>query len=194
MKLWQIVGGTALSFALAGCATHQQTPPPESPNSTASPSSSPAITGPNVSGVVNIAQNVALPSDAVLTVTLSDASQPDAPSRIIAQKVARTQGKQAPFTFILPYNPQDIQPNANIILSAAVTINDRLAFITSNIKQVITDANGTRADLNLVPVTSVPVATKPSFLGPMGNPVSNDNGAQGSTSPMQSGTAPITSY
>lgn len=178
MKLWQIVGGTALSFALAGCATHQQTPPPDSPNSTASPSMRPAITGPNVSGVVNISQNVALPPDAVLTVTLSDASQPNAPSRVIAQKVARTVGKQAPFSFILPYNPQDIQPNARIILSAAVTINDRLVFITDNIKEVVTHAMGTRADLNLVPVTSVPVMTKPAGLGPMGNPVAPDaNGA-----------------
>ena len=170
MKLWQIVGGTALSFALAGCATHPQTPPPDSPNSTASPNARPAITGPNVSGVVNISQRIALPPDAVLTVTLSDASLADAPSRVIAQKVARTEGKQAPFSFILPFNPQDIQPNARIILSAAVTVNDRLVFITQDIKEVINGAAGTHANLQLVPVTSVPVATKPTGLGPMGNP------------------------
>jgi len=132
----------------------------------------PAITGPNVSGVVNISQRVALPPDAVLTVTLSDASMADAPSRVIAQKVARTEGKQAPFSFILPYNPQDIKPNARIILSAAVSENGRLMFITQDIKEVINNAMGTRADLQLVPVTSVPVATKPTGLGPMGNPYS----------------------
>lgn len=190
MKLWQIVGGTALSFALAGCASHPQTPPPESPNSTAGAPSSPGITGPNVSGVVNIAQPIALPPDAVLTVTLSDASMADAPSRVIAQKVARTDGKQAPFTFILPYNPQDIQPNAHIILSAAVTMNGRVVFITDNIKEVINNAMGTRADLNLVPVASVPVATKPSGLGPMGNPVSPDP----SGAPMPPTAAPTSSW
>ncbi|EIC82352.1 YbaY family lipoprotein [Serratia sp. M24T3] len=189
MKLWQIVGGTALSFAIAGCSSHQPTPPPASPNSTASSSSSPAITGPNVSGVVNISQAIALPPDAVLTVTLSDASVPNAPSRIIAQKVARTQGKQAPFSFILPFNPQDIQPNARILLSAAVTMNNRVVFITDNIKEVITDAQGTRADLNLVPVPSVPVATKPAGLGPMGNPMTN-----GSNSAPMPPMAPTSSW
>lgn len=185
MKLWQIVGGTALSVALAGCAPHHQSPPPGSPNSSASPSAMPAITGPNVSGVINISQRVALPPDAVLTVTLSDASMADAPSRVIAQKVARTEGKQAPFSFILPYNPQDIQPNARIILSAAVTVNDRLMFITDNIREVINGAKGTRADLNLVPVTAVPVMTKPSGSGLMG-------GGMSEAPPPQ--PAPMTSY
>lgn len=180
MKLWQIVGGTALSFALAGCATHP-TPPPESPNSSASPSTRPAITGPNVSGTVNIAQRMALPPDSVLTVTLSDASMADAPSRVIAQKVARTEGKQAPFSFILPYNPQDIQPNSHIILSAALTINGHLAFITKDIKEVINDAKGTRADLELVPATSVPVVTQPA-AAPMTPGISSQpNGAPAQT-------------
>jgi putative lipoprotein len=182
MKFWQIVGGTALSLALASCATHQQTPPPVPPNSSASPSTQPAITGPNVSGIVNISQRVALPPDAVLTVTLSDASMADAPSRVIAQKVARTEGKQAPFSFILPYNPQDIQPNAHIILSAAITVNGQMTFITDNIKEVINGAQGTRADLQLVPVASVPVTTKPSALGPLSNP--NNPGLESQPAPV----------
>ena len=96
MKLWQIVGGTALSLTLAGCAQHHEAPAQQAPvNSAASPASQPAITGPNVSGSVFINQRVALPPDAVLTVTLSDASLADAPSKVISQKVARTQGKQS---------------------------------------------------------------------------------------------------
>src|SRR5471030_2891139 len=112
MKLWQIVGGTALSLTLAGCASQHSTPAQEAPANTSASPSGPAITGPNVSGTVNISQRIALPPDAVLTVTMSDASMSDAPSRVIAQKVARTGGKQSPFTFILPYNPQDIVPIA----------------------------------------------------------------------------------
>ncbi|MFP1452502.1 YbaY family lipoprotein [Escherichia coli] len=46
----------------------------------------PAIQQPNVSGTVWIRQKVALPPDAVLTVTLSDASLADAPSKVLAQK------------------------------------------------------------------------------------------------------------
>lgn len=90
MKLWQIVGGTALSLTLAGCAQHHEAPAQQPPvNTAASPDTGPAITGPNVSGSVFINQRVALPPDAVLTVTLSDASVADAPSRVISQKVAR---------------------------------------------------------------------------------------------------------
>lgn len=170
MKLWQIVGGTALSLTLAGCASQHTAPAPQEPvNSSASPSG-PAITGPNVSGIVNISQRIALPPDAVLTITLSDASMADAPSRVITQKVARTEGKQAPFTFILPYNPQDIAPNARVILSAVVTVNGQIAFVTDSIKEVINRGQGTRADLQLIPVASVPVATKPTALGPQSNP------------------------
>jgi len=169
MKLWQIFGGAALSITLAGCASNHQAAPPVPPNSSANLTDSPAITGPNVSGQVNIAQRVALPADAVLTVTLSDASIADAPSRVIAQRVARTQGKQAPFSFILPYNPQDIKPDAHVILSAAISINGRITFITDNIKQVINGGQGTRADLQLVPVPSVPV--------PEANPLSIESTA-----------------
>ena len=100
-----------------------------------------------------------MPPDAVLTVTLSDASLADAPSKVLAQRAVRTEGKQAPFSFVLPYNPSDVQPNARILLSAAVTINDKLVFITDTVQEAI-NHGGTKVDLNLVPVqqTEVPVA------------------------------------
>jgi putative lipoprotein len=89
---------------------------------------------------------------------LSDASLADAPSKVLAQKVARTDGKQAPFSFVLPFNPADIQPNARILLSAAITVDGKLLFITDTIQEVV-NRNGTKADLILVPVqqTAVPV-------------------------------------
>lgn len=154
MKLVPILSGLAIALALAGCAnTHQQ-----SQNQTSAPgaAATQAIQGPNVSGNVWIRQKVALPPDAVLTVTLSDASLADAPSKVLAQKVTRTEGKQAPFSFVLPYNPADIQPNARILLSAAVTINDKLVFITDTVQEVI-NHGGTKSDLTLVPVQQTPL-------------------------------------
>ena len=155
MKLVPILSGLAIALTLAGCAqTHQQSqnqsPAPEAAAQAA------AITGPNVSGTVWIRQKVALPPDAVLTVTLSDASLADAPSKVLSQKVTRTEGKQAPFSFVLPYNPAEIQPNARILLSAAVTINDKLVFITDTVQEVI-NHGGTKVDLTLVPVQQTPV-------------------------------------
>ncbi|MEX3019043.1 YbaY family lipoprotein [Kluyvera sp. STS39-E] len=155
MKLVPILSGLAIALAVAGCAqTHQQ-----SQNQTPAPEAAAAaqpISGPNVSGNVIIRQKVALPPDAVLTVTLSDASLADAPSKVLSQKVTRTEGKQAPFSFVLPYNPADIQPNARILLSAAVTLNGKLLFITDTIQEVI-NRGGTKADLMMVPVQQTPV-------------------------------------
>ncbi|CAI0783239.1 Uncharacterised protein [Serratia entomophila] len=161
MKLWQIVGGAAaLTMALAGCAQKSaDVPTPTAGNPTAQTQ----IQGPAVTGSVNIRQRIALPPDAVLTVTLSDASLADAPSKVIAQRAVRTDGKQAPFNFVLPYNPADIQPNARIILSAAVTVNGQMIFITDTIQEVV-NRNGTRADLLLVPVQGVPVQAAPTAM------------------------------
>ncbi|MNU00076.1 hypothetical protein D3C72_2431110 [compost metagenome] len=79
---------------------------------------------------------------------------------MLAQSAVRTEGKQAPFSFTLPYNPADIQPNARIILSAAITVNGQLTFITDTIQEVI-NRNGTHADLLLVPVQNMPIQTAP---------------------------------
>ena len=150
MKLWQMVGGAAaLTITLAGCAHKNADVPTQTASQT-------QIQGPTVQGSVNIRQRIALPPDAVLTVTLSDASLADAPSRVISQRAMRTEGLQSPFRFTLPYNPADIQPNARIILSAAITVDGQLMFITDTIQEVI-NRNGTQADLLLVPVQNVPV-------------------------------------
>lgn len=159
MKLVHIVSGFAIAVVLTACAGRSaniQTPAPD-PNAVGT-TAQPVIQQPNVSGTISIRQRVALPPDAVLTVTVSDASQADARSKVITQKAVRTGGKQAPFSFVLPYNPADIQPDALILLSAAITINDKLVFVTETVKPII-NQGGTRADLVLVPVpqTAVPL-------------------------------------
>lgn len=155
MKLWQIITAAAtLTITLAGCAHKSaDTPMQAADNAVASQTQ---IQGPMVKGSINIRQRITLPPNAVLTVTLSDASLADAPSRVISQRAIRTEGQQAPFSFALPYNPADIQPNARIILSAAITVNGQLMFITDTIQEVL-DRNTTQADLLLVPNVPLPV-------------------------------------
>jgi len=160
MKLVPMLSGIAMAVALSACAGKSA----DVPVPTANPNGINTLTQqtiqqPNVSGTIWLRQKVALPPDAVLTVTLSDASLADAPSKVISQRAVRTEGKQAPFSFVLPYTPSEVQPNARILLSAAVTINDKLVFITDTVQEVINNG-GVKADLNLVPVqqTAVPVA------------------------------------
>ncbi|OFC60710.1 hypothetical protein BBW68_14460 [Candidatus Erwinia dacicola] len=54
------------------------------------------------------------------------------------QRVGRTEGKQAPFQFTLPFNLAGIQPKARILLNAAVSVDGKLMFITNTVKQVVT--------------------------------------------------------
>ena len=155
MKLVPMLSGVAMAVALSACADKSAdvAVPTATPNGINTLSQQ-AIRQPNVSGTIWIKQKVALPPDAVLTVTLSDASLADAPSKVLAQRAVRTEGKQAPFSFVLPYNPSDVQPNARILLSAAV-------FITDTVQEAV-NKGGTKIDLTLVPVqqTEVPVATQ----------------------------------
>ncbi|MCG0458847.1 YbaY family lipoprotein [Enterobacter cloacae complex sp. ECC445] len=160
MKLVPMLSGVAIAVALSACAGKSaQVPVPAADPNGINTLSQQSIQQPNVSGTIWIKQKVALPPDAVLTVTLSDASLADAPSKVLAQRAVRTEGKQAPFSFVLPYNPSDVQPKARILLSAAVTINGKLVFITDTVQEAINNG-GTKIDLNLVPVqqTEVPVA------------------------------------
>ena len=160
MKLVPMLSGVAIAVALSACAGKSaQVPVPAADPNGINTLSQQSIQQPNVSGTIWIKQRVALPPDAVLTVTLSDASLADAPSKVVAQRAVRTEGKQAPFSFVLPYNPADVQPNARILLSAAVTINGKLVFITDTVQEAINNG-GTKIDLNLVPVqqTEVPIA------------------------------------
>ncbi|MCU6389639.1 YbaY family lipoprotein [Enterobacter quasiroggenkampii] len=160
MKLVPMLSGVAIAVALSACAGKSaQVPVPAADPNGINTLSQQSIQQPNVSGTIWIKQKVALPPDAVLTVTLSDASLADAPSKVVAQRAVRTEGKQAPFSFVLPYNPSDVQPNARILLSAAVTINGKLVFITDTVQEAINNGR-TKIDLNLVPVqqTEVPIA------------------------------------
>ncbi|MEO3989703.1 YbaY family lipoprotein [Pseudocitrobacter cyperus] len=181
MKIVPMLSGIAIAVALSACADKSADIQTPAPNPNAAGTTQGAIQQPNVSGTVWIRQKVALPPDAVLTVTVSDASLADAPSKVIAQKVTRTEGKQAPFSFVLPFNPADIQPNARILLSAAITLNDKLIFITDTVQPII-NQGGTKADLTLVPVqqTAVPMqqsgaaTTVPSTSPTQVNPSSAD--------------------
>jgi len=151
MKRWILIGSAAaLAVTLTGCA-HQA-----ADSSKPAIGSDYAIAGPAVKGTVNIKQRVALPADAVLTVSLSDISLADSPSRVITQSAVRTEGKQAPFDFVLPFDPAQIKANARIIASAAITVDGRLLFVTDSINEVI-NHNGTQVNLQLVPVQSTAI-------------------------------------
>ncbi|CDT68018.1 YbaY family lipoprotein [Vibrio gigantis] len=106
-----------------------------------------------ISGTVSYRERIALPENAVVTVTLEDISLADAPSTVIATQEFTTDGKQVPFAFELSYDNDKIKANHRYNMRAAIHVDGKLRFTTDTIKSVITDVENTQqADLRLVGV------------------------------------------
>ncbi|MEZ9647818.1 YbaY family lipoprotein [Vibrio sp. 10N.261.52.C2] len=106
-----------------------------------------------ISGTVSYRERIALPENAVVTVTLEDISLADAPSTVIATQEFTTDGKQVPFAFELSYDNDKIKANHRYNMRASIHVDGKLRFTTDTIKSVITDVENTQqADLRLVGV------------------------------------------
>ncbi|CAK1732869.1 putative lipoprotein [Vibrio crassostreae] len=106
-----------------------------------------------ISGTVSYRERIALPENAVVTVTLEDISLADAPSTVIATQEFTTDGKQVPFAFELSYDNNKIKANHRYNMRASIHVDGKLRFTTDTIKSVITDVENTQqADLRLVGV------------------------------------------
>lgn len=83
-----------------------------------------------LTGEVVSSEPMALPPDAVLTVTLEDVSRADAPAVILAQQTqSGLAGSRIPFSLVYP-GPA-VNPGATYVARARVTIGDRLLFTTT---------------------------------------------------------------
>ena len=106
-----------------------------------------------ISGTVSYRERIALPENAVVTVTLEDISLADAPSTVIATQEFTADGKQVPFAFELSYDNNKIKANHRYNMRATIHVDGKLRFTTDTIKSVITDVENTQqADLRLVGV------------------------------------------
>jgi putative lipoprotein len=81
-----------------------------------------------VSGEVFYRERIALPSNAVLVVQLSDVSLADAPASTIAEQKIDPAG-QVPIKFEIKFDSAVIQPKASYALQARITVDDKLWFI-----------------------------------------------------------------
>lgn len=132
------LGGTVLGLFIVGC--------------TSSATQKPAIQGQQgvVSGTATYRERVALPTDAVLEVWITDVSPLILAVPIIAETTVRSEGRQVPLPFELRYDPSRIEPDHLYAVKAAIRSGGRLLFATEKDQQVITKGNPTRVDLLLV--------------------------------------------
>lgn len=106
-----------------------------------------------VTGTLAYRERIALPDNAVVSVTLQDVSLMDAPAKVIATQRFETKGKQVPFPFELSYNRADIQARHRYSVSARIEVNGKLRFITDTHYAVITDDDHTQqVNLKLIGV------------------------------------------
>lgn len=89
-----------------------------------------------LSGSVSYRERMALPPDAVLTVTLEDVSLADAPALTLAQTNVRLNGQQVPIPFSLAYPATAVRPGASYAVRARVNVGDQLLFTTTERNQV----------------------------------------------------------
>ncbi len=96
-----------------------------------------------LTGEIFYLQRIALPPEANLTVTLADVSKADASMEVISSRSYSTKDKPMPFTFELNYLMNVIKQNHTYNLSARITVNDEIIFISDTAHPVITDPNKT---------------------------------------------------
>ncbi len=125
-------------FALIGCDTKQ--PPQESQKAEVAVTDATDV----VKGTLTYRERIALPDNAVVTVTLEDISKADAASKKVTEHTFTTGGKQAPFDFELNYEVDKIEQGNTYNVRATIKVEDKLLFTTDTIRWVITDIDNTK--------------------------------------------------
>jgi len=112
---------------------------------------------PSVSGTVTYRQKIALGPNAVVIVRLLDTSRADAPSITVGEQVIESPG-QVPVSFVIEYDPDDIDDRFSYTVRAEIREDDRLLFTTTSTYPVITRDNPNKVDLVLEQVVlQVPI-------------------------------------
>ena len=105
----------------------------------------------SVTGEVFYLQRMALPPQAVLSVTLQDVSLADAPAIELARQHGPVSG-QVPLPFRLDYNPQQVDPRHRYSVSARIEQEGRLLFISTQHYGVKLDGSDQPLRIKLDPV------------------------------------------
>ncbi|WP_081454187.1 YbaY family lipoprotein [Vibrio furnissii] len=139
-----LASSVLLGSVLVGCQNAEDT----SPMTQTTPAAMQTV-----SGTMAYRERIALPDNAVVTVTLQDVSLMDAPAKVIATQTFETKGKQVPFAFELAYDSAQIDARHTYSVSARIELNGKLRFITDTHYGVITDEHNTnQVNLKLVGV------------------------------------------
>ena len=112
-------------------------------------SSQPAPENRSLTGTVAYRERMALPSDAVIQVQLSDVSVQDVAAPVVAETTVTPQGRQVPLPFELHYDAGKIDPKRTYAVRATIRSEGQLLFTTTTATLVLTQGNPSRVKLML---------------------------------------------
>ncbi|WP_241607914.1 YbaY family lipoprotein [Rosenbergiella australiborealis] len=156
MKAKHVLSGLLISVAVTSCASHPGVSVPVANDPTTQ-----AVAPFSLNGSVFVRQRMAIPANAALTVTLSDASGGPGQTKILAQQVQTLAGKQSPFSYVLPLQGVQLGADSKAMLTAAITLNGKVIFTSDKLQPIATVVSQTK-DINLVPVPQIalPISTQ----------------------------------
>lgn len=99
----------------------------------------------SVVGTVAYRHRIALPADAVVTVSLQETTLADAAARTIAETKIETKGAQVPIPFRIDYDPAGIDPSHSYSVRATITAGGNMLFTSTTIYPVLTRGAGNEA-------------------------------------------------
>jgi putative lipoprotein len=99
----------------------------------------------SVVGTVGYRHRIALPADAVVTVSLQDTTLADAPARTIGETTIETKGAQVPIPFRIDYDPAGIDPSHVYSVRATIKAGGDLLFTSTTNYPVLTRGAGNEA-------------------------------------------------
>ena len=92
----------------------------------------------DLNGTVTYRQRIALPPNAIVEVSLQDVSKMDAPAEVLDSVKIPTAGRQVPIPFTLRYDPAQIDEKYTYTVSARITVDGALMWISTTQNPVLT--------------------------------------------------------
>lgn len=126
-----------------------------------------------VTGTVTYLQQIALPPNAVVEVTLQEVSRLDAAAVLVSEQKIPTAGQQVPIPFALSYNPSQINPSYTYVVRAKITLDGQMRWTSSSAYRVITQGNPSTVEIQLEPVQESNAPSNPPV-----NPPANSSTAR----------------
>jgi len=92
----------------------------------------------DLNGTVTYLQRIALPPNAIIEVSLQDVSKADAPAEVLDSVKIPSAGRQVPIPFTLHYDPALIDEKYTYTVSARITVDGVLTWISQTQNPVLT--------------------------------------------------------